>query len=99
MNATFIRIFRTSSSERFLLQDDKNEELGMLDLHFLADSTVAGNLFLVQSKVTDETGIRQLLELIDVQLVPAASMDEANLSFTVTQGELIGTFSSGGEED
>ncbi|MHC2068011.1 hypothetical protein ACYFX5_11095 [Bremerella sp. T1] len=97
MKAKFIRIFRTSSSERFLLHDLTGEEMGMLDLHFLADGTVAGNLFLVASKVTDETGIRVLLEQIDEQLVPAASMEDANLSFTVTQGELVGTFSS--EED
>jgi len=97
MQAKFIRIFRTSSSERFLLHDDSSEEMGMIDLHFLTDGTVAGNLFLVASKVTDEAGIRALLEQIDEQLVPAASMEDANLSFTVTQGELVGTFSS--EED
>jgi len=94
MNAKFIRIFRTTSSERYLLQDEAVEEMGMLDLHFLADGTVAGNLFLVASKVTDEAGIRALLEQVDEQLVPAASMEDANLSFTVTQGELVGTFSS-----
>ncbi|GAA4427284.1 MULTISPECIES: hypothetical protein [Bremerella] len=97
MNAKFIRIFRTASSERFLLQDLIGEEMGMLDLHFLADGTVAGNLFLVQAKVTDEAGIRILLEQVDEQLVPAASMEDANLSFTVTQGELVGTFSSDAE--
>ena len=97
MQAKFIRIFRTSSSERFLLHDDGSQEMGMLDLHFLADGTVAGNLFLVASKVTDEAGIRALLEQVDEQLVPAASMEDANLSFTVTQGELVGTFSNADE--
>ncbi|RCS49379.1 hypothetical protein DTL42_12680 [Bremerella cremea] len=98
MKAKFIRIFRTASSERFLLHDDVDQELGMIDLHFLANGTVAGNLFLVAEKVDNEAGIRELLEQIDEQLVPAASFKDANLSFTVTQGELVGTFSSESDE-
>lgn len=98
MKAQFIRIFRTSSSERFLLHDLSDLEMGMIDLHFLADNTVVGNLFLVAEKVDDEAGIRELLEQIDQQLVPAASFKDANLSFTVTQGELVGTFSNEADE-
>jgi len=98
MHAKFIRIFRTTSSERFLLHDPADQELGLFDLHFLPDGKVAGNLFLLESKIKDDDEVRGLLDQIDTQLVPAASFEDARLSFTVTKGELIGTFSNEEEE-
>ena len=97
MHAKFIRLFRTATSERFVLHDDGGSDIGLLDLHFLADGTVAGSLFLLQKKVREEADMREILDQIDEELVPTASLKDANLTFTVTQGELVGTFSS--EED
>lgn len=98
MPIKFIRMFRTASSEQYLLHDPQGEDVGLFDLHFLADGTVAGSLFLLKDKVDGEAEIRQIMDQIDQELVPAASIEEANLKFTVTQGELIGTFSNE-EED
>lgn len=97
MHVKFIRLFRTASSERFLMHDDRGSDIGLLDLHFLADGTVAGSLFLLKNKVREEADMRPILDQIDEELVPTASLKDANLTFTVTHGELVGTFSS--EED
>lgn len=89
---------RTDASERFVLLGADGAELGMFDLHFLTSGNVIGSLILLDESLAAGESVEKLLHRIDEELLPAVSLDEKNLSFTVVKGELIGTFSSNDEE-
>ena len=64
MNLTWKRTLRTASSERFLaLRDGK--DLAAVDLHYLANGTVAGTVIILQGAGLDESNIEQLLSALD----------------------------------
>lgn len=98
MEIQFVRMVRTDNSERFVLLGDEGAEVGMFDLHFLTSGNVIGSLILLDESLTVGDSVEKLLHRIDEELLPAVSLDEKNLSFTVVKGELIGTFSSNEEE-
>lgn len=98
MDIQFVRMVRTDNSERFVLLGADGAELGMFDLHFLTSGNVIGSLVLLDEELADGESVEKLLHRIDEELLPAVSLDDKNLSFTVVKGELIGTFSSNDEE-
>nr|WP_237564800.1 hypothetical protein [Blastopirellula marina] len=97
MDIQFVRMVRTDSSERFVLLGADGAEVGMFDLHFLTSGSVIGSLILLDAQLAESA--EKLLHKIDEELLPAVSLDEKNLSFTVVKGELIGTFSSNDEDE
>ncbi|MEX1042340.1 MAG: hypothetical protein WDZ51_17035 [Pirellulaceae bacterium] len=92
----FVRLLRTASSERYILEDDNGTDLGLIDIHFLGDQKVVATLFLMDPQAEAITDVQPILDEIDLELLPTASVDESNLSFTVIRGSLVGTFSSDG---
>jgi hypothetical protein len=90
----FIRLLRTSSSERYVLEDESGTDLGLIDFHYLDDQKVVATLFLMDPQAAEITDVQPILDQIDLELLPTASIDESNLSFTVVRGTLVGTFSS-----
>ena len=92
----FVRLLRTAASERYVLEDDQGTDLGLIDIHFLDDQKVVATLFLMDPQAEAITDVQPILDEIDLELLPTASVDESNLSFTVIRGTLVGTFSSDG---
>ncbi len=92
MRPHVIRVLRTMSSERILLQREDGQDCAAVDLHYLRDGSVAGTVFLFEDGgVTDEMA-PALLQFIDEALLPEVSLDECNLSFTVVRGHVVGDF-------
>jgi len=92
MSVAFSRALRTASSERFLLHLPDGKEVGAVDLHYLADGTVAGTVILLDEKLAEEKTILNILNSIDDILLPGVSLEENNLAFTVVSGKVLGTF-------
>ena len=88
----FVRVFRTRESERFLIQNRAGADLGAVDLHYLADRKVAGTVFLLDERYSDEGHAAGLLQLIDDQLLPDVSISEGSVAFTVVIGRVVGNF-------
>ena len=82
MPFTFIRTLRTPSSERFLVQSDAGSDGAAIDLHYLANGNVAGTLVILDASLEAEETMHNLLQFIDESLLPMASLNERNLSFT-----------------
>ena len=91
MAIQFARVLRTPHSERYLLSEGERE-FAALDLHYLADSRIAGTLVLFDGAATDETAVARLLRLIDEQLLPDASIENGDIVFTVVVGRMLATF-------
>lgn len=92
MLAKFVRLLRTSSSERFLAQNAAGKDVAALDIHYLADGRVSGTLSLFDDSGVSESQIPSLLEQIDEVLLPDVSFKDRNLSFTVVVGKVVGSF-------
>ncbi len=92
MDFNLIRLLRTVSSERFVLQTAQGQDAAAVDLHYARDGRVAGTVFVFDDGgITDEM-IPDLLQYLDEVLLPDVSLDEQNLSFTVVRGRVIGDF-------
>ncbi len=98
MNLHATRILRTPHSERFVLRKADAQEFAALELHFLADGSVAGTLILFEEARVPESDIPAILRAIDEDLLPEVSIAEQNLSFTVVVGKLVGSFVPHGDE-
>lgn len=92
MIAKFVRLLRTASSERFLVQTAAGKDTAALDIHYVADGRVAGTLCLFEDSGIAESQIPELLEQIDEALLPDVSFKDRNLSFTVVLGRVVGSF-------
>jgi hypothetical protein len=92
MKLSRVRVVRTVSSERFLLQLAEGEDAAAVDLHYLRDGSVAGTVFLSEDGGITEDRVPELLQYLDEALLPEVSLDEHNLSFTVVQGRVLGDF-------
>ena len=92
MIAKFVRLLRTASSERFLVQTAAGQDAAALDIHYLADSRVAGTLCLFDDSGISESQIPDVLQQIDEVLLPDVSFKDRNLSFTVVAGRVVGSF-------
>jgi hypothetical protein len=87
-----IRTLRTPSSERFLLQSEVDSDGAALDLHYLANGNVVGTLVVLDASLQSDEMMQKLLQFIDESLLPMASLNERNLTFTVVQGNVVGQF-------
>ncbi len=89
----FVRVLRTSSSERFILQRD-GEDFAAVDLHFLADGKVAATLVVLTSIQMLDTETTQIIDEIDNALLPDQAYESGDFVVTVVRGEVAGTFAS-----
>jgi len=90
---TFVRLLRTPSSERFLLQHD-GQDVAVLDLHYLGDHTVQASLLIYDGAGIGDDDIPALLERIDEMLLPEVRLDDKTLTFTVAMGRVLGAYAA-----
>ena len=69
MNLVWKRTLRTHSSERFLATRD-GRDLAAVDLHHLADGTVAGTVIVLEESRLSESDIPALLRSLDEDFLP-----------------------------
>lgn len=85
------RTLRTSSSERFLATRD-GKDVAAVDLHYLANGTVAGTVILIKDAGWKEEDIPKLLRSLDEDFLPDVDLDRGNLNYTVVVGEICGNW-------
>ena len=91
MNLTWKRTLRTPSSERFLaLRDGK--DLAAVDLHYLANGTIAGTVIILKNSGIKDEDIPILLSALDDEFLPDVDLEHGNLSYTVVRGEVLGNW-------
>jgi hypothetical protein len=88
---TWKRTLRTSSSERFLGLKDGRDAVAV-DLHFLADGSVAGTVILLEDAGIKEGDIPILLGELDEDFLPGVDLESGNLTYTVVIGKVVGNF-------
>ena len=98
MNLIWKRTLRTPSSERFLAHRD-GKDIAAIDLHYLANGTVAGTVILLKDAGLKEDDIQLLLSSFDVDFLPEVDLAHHTLSYTVVVGDLIGNFEAHNEPD
>ena len=76
------RTLRTASSERLLGTVDGRDAVAV-DLHFLADGSVAGTVTLPDGCGFDEGSVPELLNRIDDDFLPGVDLDQGGVTFTV----------------
>lgn len=91
MTLQWKRTLRTSSSERFLATRD-GKDAAAVDLHYLANGTVAGTVILLRDAGWQETEIPALLQSLDEEFLPDVDLEHGTLTYTVVRGEVLGNF-------
>jgi hypothetical protein len=91
MNLTWKRTLRTPSSERFLAIRD-GKDLAAVDLHYLANGTVAGTVIILKSSGLKDADIEPLLSSLDDEFLSDVDLEHGNLSYTVVLGEVLGNW-------
>lgn len=91
MNLFWKRTLRTPHSERFLAQKD-GKDVAAVDLHHLADGTVAGTVVLLEDARLGEDEVPQLLRQLDEDFLPGADLREGSLVYTVVVGRVLGNY-------
>ena len=85
------RTLRTASSERFLAIRE-GKDVAAADLHYLPDGSVAGTVILLSDAGWSESDVPPLLKQLDEDFLPGVDLNSGNLSFTVVQGSILGSF-------
>ena len=85
------RTLRTSSSERFLAARE-GKDVAAVDLHFLANGTVAGTVILLKDAGWKEADVPALLQSLDEDFLPDVDLQHGTLTYTVVVGEVMGDF-------
>ncbi len=91
MNLSWKRTLRTSSSERFLAQRE-GRDVAAVDLHYLANGTVAGTVILLEEAGWKESDVPALLGSLDEDFLPDVDLDHGNLNYTVIIGYVVGNY-------
>jgi hypothetical protein len=91
MNLTWKRTLRTASSERFLALRE-GHDVAAVDLHYLANGTVAGTVIILKGSKLDESNIQELLSSLDEEFLPDVDLVAGNLTYTVVLGEVLGNW-------
>ncbi len=91
MTLTWKRTLRTPSSERFLAQRS-GKDVAAVDLHYLANGTVAGTIIILKGSGLDESNIQDLLSALDDEFLPDVDLVEGSLTYTVVLGEVLGNW-------
>ncbi len=95
-NIVFVRVFRTASSERYLVEDTSNPgiDIAAIDIHYLDSQTVTATVIILETDYSEKEFINRLLETIDMRLLPMACLNDGDLSFTVVAGRIVGQFNN-----
>ncbi|MBM3990874.1 MAG: hypothetical protein FJ298_07675 [Planctomycetes bacterium] len=93
MNLVWKRTLRTNSSERFLATRD-GRDVAAVDLHHLADGTVAGTVIVLEDSRLSESDIPPLLRSLDEDFLPGVDAREGSLAYTVVIGRVLGNWES-----
>jgi len=89
----WMRTLRTSSSERLLARVE-GRDVAAVDLHHLADGTVAGTVVVLEDSGIDERQVPELLRRLDEDLLPGVDEREGSLVYTVVVGRVLGNWES-----
>jgi len=98
MKLSWKRTLRTASSERFLALRE-GRDVAAVDLHYLANGTVAGTVILLKDAGWKESEVPALLASLDEDFLPDVDLDHGNLTYTVVLGEVIGNFEAEKDKD
>lgn len=90
------RTLRTGSSERFLAERE-GLDAAAVDLHYLANGTVAGTVILLREAGWKEEEVPRLLQSLDEEMLPDVDLATGTLSYTVVMGEVLGNYEATGE--
>ncbi|HYE62842.1 MAG TPA: hypothetical protein VD997_12675 [Phycisphaerales bacterium] len=90
------RVLRSASSERFLAMRE-GRDAAAVDLHYLADGTVAGTLILLEGSGLTEEHVPEILKQLDDDFLPGVDLGSGSVMFTVVAGRLVGNY-EGAEE-
>jgi hypothetical protein len=90
------RVLRSASSERFLALRD-GRDAAAVDLHYLADGTVAGTVVLLEGGGLTKADVPDLLRALDNDFLPGVDLGSGSVMFTVVAGKLVGNY-EGAEE-
>ncbi|MFM1870758.1 MAG: hypothetical protein RL398_180 [Planctomycetota bacterium] len=85
------RTLRTASSERFLAVRG-GKDVAAVDLHHLANGTVAGTVVLLEEANWREEDVPALLQSLDEDFLPDVDLDQGNLVYTVVMGRVVGNY-------
>jgi hypothetical protein len=80
------RTLRTASSERFLAVRG-GKDVAAVDLHHLANGTVAGTVVLLEEANWREEDVPALLQSLDEDFLP-----DVDLVYTVVMGRVVGNY-------
>lgn len=85
------RTLRSASSERFLAERN-GKEVAAVDLHHLANGTVAGTVILLEEAGWNEQDVPSLLQSLDEDFLPDVDLERGNLIYTVVIGRVVGNY-------
>ncbi len=85
------RIYRKKVASPFLAQRE-GKDVAAVDLHYLANGTVAGTVILLKEAGWKESDVPALLGSLDEDFLPDVDLDHGNLNYTVVIGEVLGNF-------
>jgi hypothetical protein len=91
MTTAWKRTLRTASSERFLASQG-GKDVAAVDLHYLANGTVAGTVILLKDAGWKETDVPELLRSLDEDFLPDVDLAQGSLNYTVVVGEVMGNW-------
>jgi hypothetical protein len=91
MNIVWKRTLHTATSERFIAQRS-GVDVAAIDLHYLANATVAGTVVLFKEAGWCEKDVPELLTTFDDDFLPSVDLDRGNLQFTVVLADVLGNW-------
>lgn len=97
MSISWQRTLRTPSSERFLARRN-GEDVAAIDLHHLANGSVAGTVVLLANSGLREADLQRLLSDFDDEFLPDVDLAHGDLVYTVVSGEWLGNWEAAAGE-
>lgn len=92
------RTLQTQSSERFLAIRE-GRDVAAVDLHYLANGTVAGTVILLKEANWTEEDVPKILQSLDEDFLPHVDLEQGTLTYTVVMGEVVCNYEAGYETD
>ena len=91
MTISWKRTLRTPSSERFLAVRE-GQDVAAVDLHYLANGTIAGTVIILKASGLGASNIESLLASLDEEFLPDVDLASGTLCYTVVLGEVLGNW-------
>lgn len=91
MKLEWKRTLRTASSERFLATRG-GRDVAAVDLHHMADGTVAGTVIVLEGSGIGDAEVPALLQQLDEDFLPGVDVREGSLTYTVVVGRVLGNW-------